>query len=352
MSTSFKSFRIFLFQLFILLVLALPTTALAADRPKSDIVIFENGDKLTCEIKGMSRGKLNIKPDGMGTIQVEWDRVVRLESGFWYLVQLKSGLLIYGQLPDPGQDHKLLVIFNEKVTPVLLSDVVEITPIRYNFFDKFSLSLSAGFNYTRSSEVIQYYADASTSYRGRLHSGSLKWNSMVTEVADDDPTRRHDLELQYQRLLSGKLWGYLTTRGESNEEMGLKSRTLGGAGLGYFLTKSNTTNFLFSGGLSATHEVSSTGEVSENSLEGNIAVEYSLFIFDSPETDLTIKVAGMPSITQQGRYRTEIDAQLKQEIFKDFFAKLKYFENYDSDPPEGANIKRDRGIVFSLGWSK
>ncbi len=48
----------------------------------------------------------------------------------------------------------------------------------------------------------------------------------------------------------------------------------------------------------------------------------------------------------------EIDAQLKQEIFKDFFAKLKYFENYDSDPPEGANIKRDRGIVFSLGWSK
>lgn len=352
MRTFFKSPKIFWFQLLILLVLGLPPAAPAASRPKTDMVHLENGDQLTCEIKGLSRGKLTVKPDGMGTIQIEWDRVVRIESGFWFLVQTTSGNLVYGQLPNSGQDSKLLVVFNNKITSFSHAEVVEITAIRYNFWDKFSLSVSIGLNYTRSSEVGQYYADASTSYRGRLHSGSFKWDSMITEVADKEPTSRHDLELEYQRLISGELWGYLTARGESNEEMGLKLRTLGGAGLGYFLNKSNTSEFLLSGGLNATHEVSSSDEIQEGNIEGKLTLEYSIFIFDSPETDLVIKLAGMPSITQRGRYRTEIDAKVKQELFKDFFAQLKYFENYDSDPPQGANIQRDRGVVFSLGWSK
>ena len=344
--------KLFCFQWVVLLVFLLPTAAAASSRPKTDVVFFSNGDQLTCEIKGLSRGILTIKPDGMGTVQVEWDRVLRLESGFWYLVQLKSGNLIYGQLPNSGQDNQLLIVFNDKISSVQLSDVVEIISIRYDFFDKFSLSLSLGFNYTRSSDVAQYYADASTTYRGRIHSGSIKWNSMTTEAGDDQPTSRHDVELQYQRLISGRLWGYLTSRGEGNEEMGLKLRALGGGGLGYFLIKTNTSEFLLSGGLNATHEIASTEEITEDNLEGKIAVEYSIFIFDSPETDLSIKLAGMPSITQKGRWRSDVEAQVKQELFKDFFAQLKYFLNYDSDPPPGANIKQDHGVVFSLGWSK
>ncbi len=205
MDISLKTSRIFLFQLFMLLFVLSPTSGKAATRPKTDVVFFNNGDRLTCEIKGLARGKLNLKPNGMGEVQIEWDRVARIESGFWYLVELNSGNLIYGQLPNSGQDYKLLVVFNEKSTTVDMHQVVGITAIRYNFLDKFSLSLSLGLNYSRSSDVAQYHVDASTTYRGRIHSGSLKWNSQVTEVADDPPTRRHNLELQYQRLISGHL---------------------------------------------------------------------------------------------------------------------------------------------------
>jgi len=326
--------------------------ALASSRPKIDVVTLINGDRLTCEIIGLNRGKLSVKPSGMGTVDIEWNKISRLESSFWYLLQLNTGVLVYGQMPDSEQDHTLLVVFKDRITEVKVWEVVEITAIRYNWSDKFSLSFALGFNTTRSSGVSQFNVDASTAYQGRIHSGSLSWDSMVTHQSNDDATERHNVALQYQRLVSGDWWGYLTAQGESNEEMGLELRILGGAGLGYFLKKTNTTQFAVGGGLNTTREWSISEELVENNLEGKIFLEYSIFIFDTPETDLTITLAGMPSITNSPRFRYDINAAITQEIFKDFFVTLKYFENYDSDPPPGANIQTDRGVVFSIGWSK
>ena len=39
--------------------------------PKTDIIIFKNGDKLTGEIKSLKRGKLSFNTDATGTISIE-----------------------------------------------------------------------------------------------------------------------------------------------------------------------------------------------------------------------------------------------------------------------------------------
>ena len=40
----------------------------------------------------------------------------------------------------------------------------------------------------------------------------------------------------------------------------------------------------------------------------------------------------------------------EQEIVKDLFLKLEYFESRDTKPPSGAEATSDRGVVFSLEW--
>ena len=55
----------------LLLVLA-STSALGA--PKTDTVVFHNGDRLTGEVKGLDRGQLSFDTDATGTIAIEWAR--------------------------------------------------------------------------------------------------------------------------------------------------------------------------------------------------------------------------------------------------------------------------------------
>ena len=52
--------------------------ALAA--PKTDIIVFKNGDKLTGEIKSLKRGRLSFNTDATGTISIEWAQISHIES--------------------------------------------------------------------------------------------------------------------------------------------------------------------------------------------------------------------------------------------------------------------------------
>ena len=46
---------------------------------KTDIVILENGDRITGEIKRLEAGLLNFSTDTMGTVNIEW-RFIRPEE--------------------------------------------------------------------------------------------------------------------------------------------------------------------------------------------------------------------------------------------------------------------------------
>jgi hypothetical protein len=138
--------------------------------PKTDTVTMFNGDRTTCEIKEMVRGKLKVKTVGMGTAYIEWDKIVRVDSHYAFLVKTREGLLAFGRLPDSGTDGELLVTFADHAVRFPLIDVVEIQPSRLELWDRLSLSVSLGFNYTKSTEITQIYLDANAVYRGQIFS--------------------------------------------------------------------------------------------------------------------------------------------------------------------------------------
>ncbi len=58
----------------ILLLIAMP----AFGAPKTDVVIFKNGDRLTGEVKSLERGRLRFNTDATGTNSIEWDVIASL----------------------------------------------------------------------------------------------------------------------------------------------------------------------------------------------------------------------------------------------------------------------------------
>jgi hypothetical protein len=66
--------------------------------PKTDIVLFTNGDRLTGEIKSLRRGQLNLNTEATGTIGIEWDKISGVVSKQNIQVETSSGTRYFGEL--------------------------------------------------------------------------------------------------------------------------------------------------------------------------------------------------------------------------------------------------------------
>ena len=61
--------------------------------------------------------------------------------------------------------------------------------------------------------------------------------------------------------------------------------------------------------------------------------------------------AVLPSLSDFGRQRIQLDAAVKREIWKDLFLSLTGYNTFDSRPPNPEANTNDVGVVMSIGWS-
>src|SRR5262245_14693321 len=86
--------------LFMFLALLFPISLHARD--KTDVLVMTNGDRLTCEVKGLDTGVLYVSFDYIdGTATVNWSKVARLESNQLFVVKTEGGQVYTGTLRTP-----------------------------------------------------------------------------------------------------------------------------------------------------------------------------------------------------------------------------------------------------------
>jgi len=324
----------------------------AAAVPKTDVITLINGDVITCEIKEMVRGSLRAKTDHLGTISIKWDKITHLVSHYWFLITLKDGSLIYGQMSESSDEGQLVVNFQEKSTTIPMNQIVEIEPVRYDVWDRFDISAAFGFNWNKGSDVLQSNLDAGVQYKGVIYSWGLSVSGMVTDKGEEDITRRNQSDLYLGREISGQLQGSINAGTSRNDELGVRLRVTGGANLGYYLLRSNHLELMALGGASVNREWASADADPTNNAEGRLGTQFTLFYLDTPKSDVTLKADYYPSFTDNERWRFEGSVSGRQEIIKDLFIKLEYYESRDSKPPAGASATEDRGMILSIEWTK
>ncbi len=349
-----------------LALFALTSPALA--REKTDIVYLRNGDRVTCEIKRLERGRLEVSTSGMGTVYIEWDDIERVTSKELYIVELENGTRFEGTLADTDAKTQLLlrpageggassnltgdVPGNKQEQLLDMQNVVWLDPLKLDAkrIKRWDGSVSAGFDATKANSDTSL--SASFDARRRAEDFQLLFDGSVYSRSQDgtNDSLRADFNGVYRGLLDDR-WFWAGLGGlERNDELGIDLRSFGGAGYGRFLVQSNRTLWSVTGGLVVVNEQLAGESQGETSLDAFLNTDYEFFTYDTPKTTVTTSLTVFPRLIGDGGVRANLDLSLRRELIEDLFVELSLYDTYDSKPPEDGT-SNDYGIVTGLGYT-
>jgi hypothetical protein len=317
----------------------------------TDVVIFSNGDRLTGEIKSLERGQLRFKTDATGTINIEWDDIASIESDQNIQVETVSGIRYLGHLALSENESSVVVETTIGPRELEHNKVVLMTPIEEKGVGRLDGDITAGYNFTKASDISQVQLGVDLSFRTELRIIGLEFDSTVTDSQDIEASERENLTGRYTRLWQNRWFVSGNVGLTRNDELGIDLRKSLGAGGGRYLAQTNRHILAWNGGLMYSVEDIAGSDTDEDSLEAYVGLDWDWFRFDSPELDLSTSVEVIPSLTESGRVRGEFDVKLKWEIINDLFWQLSFYESYDNKPSATGAQQTDYGVNTSLGWT-
>lgn len=329
------------------LVVIVPSRAFAA---KTDVVVLQNGDRLTGEVRQLRRDQLKLDTDDAGTIYIEWDKIAAVTTAGRYEVATGDGARYVGTLA-PAAGQLAVVAENGTITRLPFSDVVSIASIKSGFFDRIDGSVDLGGSYTKSSRVGQATIDLEAAYRRPAYEGFIDVSSTLTRQRDSSSvTSRWDVKSGYRRFRGERWFVTPLVLVERNTDLGLSLRTLGALTVGRYLQRSNRSTTLAAAGVAAGRERLIDGGTVGN-VDALVSVATSFYTYDYPRSSLDLTVMVLPELNRLGRVRANVDAKAKRELFKDFFVALTAYDTFDSQPQVAGVSKDDVGLTFSIGWT-
>jgi len=326
--------------------------AAAVAREKADIIVMRNGDRLTGQILVMQYGKLSLKTDYLGTAMIEWLDIARAESPQQFVVEDIRGRYFSGALAPSTVDRRLIITHEDGATTSLgLDEIERVYAGETTFLNRLNGSLSVGFDYAKASEISTIRGSFDTTYRAP----GFLWNVSADVNSTKDPEQgtidRLSLGYTYQWLLEQQRFISGLTLLERNEETGVEARAQLGAAIGQYFVQTSKSELSAMVGAALTQEWATGTEDSQRSIEGILGANWRIFKFNSPTVTLNSTALVFPSLTDSGRYRTNLNISLRRELVKDFYLDLSFYHSYDNEPPDVNAETSDYGLTTSLGYS-
>ena len=327
-------------------LLACARPVAAAD--KVDVITFKNGDRITCEIKKLDHGVLQISTDPLGTVSVHWGEVAAVTSPREFEVQVAAGYQYYGSLRGgPGAGEVLVADGGNEIT-LSLSEIIRLTPIGATFWRRIDGSIDAGFSFAQANTETHLSANGTASYRS-LHSLLMtNYSSNITTREDADRTFRSNFNANASRIRDNRWYTTGWTVLEQNDELALDLRVIGAGGFGRDVVHTNYRLWSIFTGLAYTHE-QFTGEPSDQSAEAAVGSQLDFFNPNNDDFDITNRVVSYFRLGGRGRIRVDLQSAYRHKLFSDFYWSLNGFETFDGDPP-AEQKKNDFGISITLGY--
>jgi hypothetical protein len=263
-------------------------------------------------------------------------------------IETADGSRYFGKLEQPQQSEQVKISSDTSTESVPLDDMVNIIPIGESFWKRLQGSMSAGFSYTKSSDVAQFSFSGDVLYRARHNQVALTYNNIVTNQ-DSGTSEQIYARLGYRYQPREHWYGLGFVSFQRNQELGVDGRGVLGAGGGRTLFQSNRGALSVNGGIDLNLE--NSGSSKDSSVEAFTAIEYSLYKYAGLQSNLIISAIAFPSLTESGRFRWQVDTSWRQELFNNVFWNWTFYASGDNDPPQSAASKSDYGVITSLGWT-
>jgi hypothetical protein len=320
--------------------------------PKIDTVYFQDGDRITGEVKELSYNRLRLSTDNGGTISIEWNKVDSVVFLNTLRIVLDDGKIYYGQVHS-GTDAGTGTIrpIGGGDIYIYLVRIVSLTPVEERVIDRLNGLLSSGFSYVKATQVIQFAVNASLDYDAARNHVGLFYDGNMSNDPINLFNQRQKGGANYKRYLPKNWFVIGQWTAETNTELELDLRTGFAVGGGNSLINTNRMRLDAGAGVQFNREQSL--DLHSFNLESVFIGDYYIYIFEAPDINFDIKASLIPSLSDFGRIRTELNSNLRWEVLNDFFLKWTFYYSFDSRPLTEDASKTDwavtmLGIEYSL----
>src|SRR6476620_9401468 len=163
---------------------------LAAQRVRDEVVELSDGERVTGEIKGLDQSQLTVRTIDLGTVQIRWQRVVRLTSNRTLEIELADGRRLQGSVVSPTP-RTLDVTDSGGTVNVDLASIVVIRPVAQSAIGDLTGRIDGGFTYSRGSQVAQSSVNAEVASRRPAFGSTLTFNAVLTTVEGQPESSRY-----------------------------------------------------------------------------------------------------------------------------------------------------------------
>ena len=325
-----------------------------------DVIVMKNGDRFTCEIKGLSGGVLSVKLGYVdGAIAVQWSQIEHLESKRLFLVQTEGGAVYTGKLSTSGESDDPPIQIQVAAAPereveIAQHQIIRLTQTSEGFWRRFDGAVNTGILYSKGNESVQYNVSSQVAYNRERWSSQVSFNSTFASSSGSNFSTRNQTNLSTLKLLRWNNWFYAGTASflqSSVQEINLQT-TLGG-GVGRYIKNTNRASIYVLGGFgwqNVGYKQYIADQGTQNTAVGLVATEIKAFQFK--KTNLDISATVLPAISGPGRVQFNSNAAYYIKIFSDLSWNFSFYGSWDSRPPvtlPGSDYGTSSGLSWTFG---
>ncbi|ATL48709.1 hypothetical protein COR50_16925 [Chitinophaga caeni] len=317
---------------------------------QTDKLYLRNGTILNGTLRSINLGKINFDANDIGIVDVKITNARTLfATSFQYRVSTVHQDVMYGSIL-PGKDSGSIIFASGKDSVnVLLDDIVTLSKYRKGIMHQIEGNISAGYSFTKSSELGRINLDASLNTRSKNVALAFT-GATITSIQGDSLARdleNASLQVSYYYLPDWYLLTYVNY--QRNLSLGIGQRFQEALGTGYeFLKRSRMLASVGTGGI-LNQEKSLEGD-RNYTFEIPLLLQYDLFLFSSPNLSFSFKQQLYFGISQKGRIREDGETRLSYEVISDLTISLVFYNNYDNQPPAGSVRNFDYNMVVNVGY--
>ena len=331
--------------------LVLCSAADGETRAKTDAITLRNGDRITGRIISAQYGFLQLDSQHSGSVSIEWPSVRTIETRYQFRVVRFGGQHYAGPIRTSADGENLIVGSGPTAVSIPMSQVASLVPFEESFWRRVDGDVSAGYAFTKASDITQGNLGFSANYNGTNVQASLQTSAILSRDSSGATTEQEQVQANAFFLRpSPNFWGLLGTL-QRDRSLGVDARFVAGAALGRRLIETYKSSVTGIVGVVHNEERGSEGAGTHSSLEGVLGGEWRIYKFTYPKIRLDSSLLLYPSITESPRLRGTLNITLTYKLTERFALKATQYGNYDSRPPSPGAATTDYGITASLSYS-
>jgi putative salt-induced outer membrane protein YdiY len=326
-----------------------------AQLKRKDVVVMNNGDRFTGEVKRLQNGLLYVETAYVsGNVALDWNQVQSVQSTANFKVVLNNGRRLEGKIEKVASSdakNEDLAIREATVEVTVPSTVVvNMETTKSTFWRQLQGSLDLGYSFSSGNSQSSLNVDTSAAYKTPGWEAATSFDSTFSGQSGSSKTNREDLQVSFSKFLNRNSYVVALSDFLHSSQQDLQLRTTLGGAYGRYLKRTTNSNLSWFGGVVYANESFETtaGQPSAQNIEMVLGAQYSLIRFNFGEFDS--QVQGFPGLTDAGRIRLKTNNSITIKLRNNFHLNFTLWDNFDSRPPSTAR-KNELGISSGIGWS-